>query len=147
MIFTVRQIKQLIRESLKDFFDAQDSGDWGKYDSSIGREEKRQPYENYTNYGRYENPCTRFVYEWRRVHLDDMALYQRDLKERYKDFTKFGVAAYQYIQQNTHEVDAVWKSVGKAISDIIEHKNDSGANANEQEKMWQKMKQHVPQLA
>jgi len=33
MVLTVRQIKQLIRESLKDFFDAQDAGAWGKYDN------------------------------------------------------------------------------------------------------------------
>ena len=37
MLITTKQLKKLIRESLNDFFKAQDSGDWGKYDKAVGR--------------------------------------------------------------------------------------------------------------
>jgi len=38
MNITISHLKQLIRESLKDFFDAQDAGDWGKYDKAINKQ-------------------------------------------------------------------------------------------------------------
>ena len=150
MIITTKQLKRLIRESLKDFFDAQDSGDWHKYDNAVGRYGRRPAYEQYWNYGVYDNYSARYVGEFYRVHLDDMALYQRDLKERYKDFTKNGIAAYRYIQKTTNDVDGAWAAVGDAIETHIRDKGADGASAAEVkrfEELWQKMKQLVPRLA
>jgi len=140
MILNEQYIKQLVREGLKDFFDAQDSGDWHKYDNSLGRDPMDDYFED-------ETPVSDLVSEFDRIRMDELALYKWDLKEIYKHMTDITVRTYRYINTKTHNLDAVWTELDRKIRHIISTKSESQDERANFEALWNKLKQIVPQLA